>query len=115
MKSHLKPSFAAGITAVLAAVTALVATPVWADAQLAAEKGCVKCHRITATGVPSHAPTLDELVHHFENKRDRPDMEDRLARKIRTDRELAGITPHAQLTEDSAKRLARWLLAGAPR
>ena len=33
-----------------------------ADAQLAADKGCVKCHRVTATGAPSAATTLAVLM-----------------------------------------------------
>lgn len=115
MKTHPGTSRFACTMAVLGAVAALTAAPARADAQLAADKGCVKCHRVTATGAPSAAPTLEELVRHFESKRDRPGIEERLATKLRTDHEVAGITVHDTLSPESARRLARWLLAGAPR
>lgn len=91
---------------------ALVAAPAaQASAQLALDKGCFACH-----GNPprKNVPSFVELAQDYARYQGQPDMEVKLADKLREGHFFGGVQAHEQLSEESARALVRWIIQGKP-
>jgi len=92
---------------IAAAATAL-ASPVWADAQLAAKKNCLACHQVDKKLV---GPSYKDVAAKYAGDKEAPD---KLAQKImKGGSGVWGPVPmpaNPQVSEAEAKQLAAWVL-----
>lgn len=80
-----------------------------AGSQLALEKGCYACH---GKMPQQNAPTFESLAAHFAPSRQskgQAEAEKKLIEEIRS----INVVAHQQLSDESARVLARWILDGA--
>ncbi len=93
------------------ALLALAASPLaQASSSLAVEKGCYNCH---SNAFHPNAPSIQQLANHSAKHRTEAGAEDHLMNELRKPRPLGRIGAHEQLSEESARTLARWILDGA--
>ena len=87
----------------------LVASPAWADAQLAAKKNCMACHAVDKKVV---GPAYKDVAAKYAGQKD---AVDKLAAKImKGGSGVWGPVPmpaNPQVSEAEAKQLAAWVLA----
>ena len=92
---------------IAAAATAL-ASPVWADAQLAAKKNCLACHQVDKKLV---GPSYKDVAAKYAGDKEAPD---KLAQKImKGGSGVWGPVPmpaNPQVSEAEARQLAAWIL-----
>ncbi|EER61330.1 conserved hypothetical protein [Acidovorax delafieldii 2AN] len=90
---------------------ALAASPLaQAGSSLALDKGCYGCH---GNAFHPNAPSFEQLADRSAKRRGEAGAEDHLMNELRKPRPLGPIGPHEQLSEESARTLARWILDGA--
>lgn len=81
--------------------------------QLAADQGCYNCH-----GEPPrrNVPGFRELVTRYAPYRDRLDAatEQKLVDRMHDGSLFSHVAAHERLSEEQARQLVRWLVAGAP-
>lgn len=91
-----------------AGFVAPVASP---ELDLATKSGCTACHGVAVKIV---GPGYNEVQQRYK---DQPDAEDRLIKKVREGGQgvwgAVPMPPNAQLNNDDAKTLVKWILSGA--
>ena len=92
----------------IAAATALLASPAWADAQLANKKNCLACHQVDKKLV---GPAYKDVATKYAGDKE---AADKLAQKImKGGSGVWGPVPmpaNPQVSEAEAKQLAAWVL-----
>ena len=92
----------------IAAATALLASPAWADAQLANKKNCLACHQVDKKLV---GPAYKDVAAKYAGDKE---AADKLAQKImKGGSGVWGPVPmpaNPQVSEAEAKQLAAWVL-----
>ena len=81
-----------------------------AGSSLALDKGCYGCH---GNAFHPNAPSFEQLADHSAKRRGEAGAEDHLMNEAAQAPALGRIGPHEQLSEESARTLARWILDGA--
>jgi cytochrome c len=92
----------------IAAAAAVLASPAWADAQLASKKNCMACHQVDKKLV---GPAYKDVAAKYAGNKE---AVDKLAQKIMKGGSGAwGPVPmpaNPQVSEAEAKQLAAWVL-----
>ena len=92
----------------IAAAAAALASPVWADAQLAGKKNCLACHQVDKKVV---GPSYKDVAAKYAGDKD---AANKLAQKImKGGSGVWGPVPmpaNPQVSEAEAKQLAAWVL-----
>lgn len=97
--------------ALLTVVALVLAMPQsQASVQLAFDKGCYNCH-----GNPpkKNVPPFAKVAEQYGKYRSQPEVEHRLAEKLRTGSIFGHVDAHERLSHDDAEQLVRWLIGGA--
>jgi cytochrome c len=99
----------AWLALVSAAATLMVATPVHADADLAAKKLCMGCHRVDER---RNGPSFRDIARRYAGQ---PDAVAALSRKVISGgRGAWGMVPmpaNPQVSEAEARQLVQWILS----
>ena len=90
--------------------TMAASLPAQAGSTLAVQMGCTNCH---SNAFHPNAPSFQQLADHTAKHRAEAGAEDHLMDELRKPRLQGRIGPHEQLSEESARALARWILDGA--
>jgi cytochrome c len=97
--------------ALTATCAALLTAPAWANLQLAQKHACTACH---ATERKLVGPAYAEVAKKYAGQKD---AEAALAKSIKAGGSgkwgQVPMPPQANLSDDEAKQLAAWVLAGA--
>lgn len=108
-----RPSGRTALAALVAAVVMLSGSlPARADAQLAADKGCLGCH---SNRTPKkNVATFAQLAERYAPLKAQPDALRDRAEKLRTGAIADHVNAHERLSAEDSARLVQWLADGAP-
>lgn len=97
------------VCGVLLASLSLLAPPAWASANLALEKGCMKCH-----GEPprNQAPSFSQLARDYAPYRGQEQKIQSLSKELIRHNLFGNVDAHERLSPQEATVFVRWLVDG---